>query len=255
MARYQVILAYDGTEFSGLQSQASARTVQDVFELALHKIGWPGKSVLMAGRTDAGVHALGQVAAFDFDWLHSTADLRNALNANLPNDMSVWQTQRVADDFHPRYDAVARVYRYQILCLPYRHPVRERYCWRIWPSVDMERMQIGANFLVGVHDFASFGTPPKSGGVTTREIFSAAWEVDDDAFTFEVSANAFLYHMVRRMVKLLVDVGQGKVEPQEVYRYLQPTENSGVLEMVPGLAPANGLFLMEVRYQSVGDRN
>lgn len=114
--RYQVILAYDGTGFKGFQKQARTRTVQLVVEEALRKIGWQGKSVLGAGRTDTGVHALGQVVAFDLDWSHGTQDLLNALNANLPPDVSARDVRVVAPDFHPRFDASSRSYRYNLFC-------------------------------------------------------------------------------------------------------------------------------------------
>ena len=114
MVRYQIIIAYDGTDFSGSQKQANSRTVQDELEKALQKLEWKGKSVLLAGRTDTGVHASGQVAAFDLEWKHSLCDLRNALNANLPMDISVRQVESVNSGFHPRFDANWRRYRYRI---------------------------------------------------------------------------------------------------------------------------------------------
>ena len=111
MARYKVILAYDGTDFLGYQRQGKTRTVQLVVEAALVKLGWEGTTILTAGRTDSGVHASGQVVAFDLDWAHSTDDLVRALNANLPDDVAVKDGAQVVDDFHPRYDAVERTYR------------------------------------------------------------------------------------------------------------------------------------------------
>ncbi len=129
MARYQVILAYDGADFFGFQRQADGcgqRTVQGVVEQALRRIGWQGRAILFAGRTDVGVHASGQVIAFDLDWLHSTDALLAALNANLPADVAAQAAQLAADDFHPRYDARARCYRYRLFCQPRRDPLRER---------------------------------------------------------------------------------------------------------------------------------
>ncbi len=136
MARYQVILAYDGTDFAGSQRQAKSRTVQGEFEKALQRLGWPGRSAMMAGRTDAGVHAAGQVAAFDFDWAHTPEELGRALNANLPADMAVHRVQAVPAEFHPRFDAASRRYRYRLFCRNSRDPLRERYAWRVWPAVD-----------------------------------------------------------------------------------------------------------------------
>ena len=136
MARYQVILAYDGTRFLGSQRQANSRTVQGELEKALRKVGWSGTSVLIAGRTDAGVHASGQVAAFDFDWSYADDVLGRALNANLPVDMAVREVRVAADDFHPRFDASSRRYRYRLFCQPVRDPLRETLAWRTWPAVD-----------------------------------------------------------------------------------------------------------------------
>ena len=116
MARYKLILAYDGIAFAGSQRQAKQRTVQGELESALREIGWPGRSVTLAGRTDTGVHASGQVAAFDLDWPHSLDKLRNALNASLSGDMAVSDVEIARDDFHPRFDATSRRYRYRLFC-------------------------------------------------------------------------------------------------------------------------------------------
>jgi tRNA pseudouridine38-40 synthase len=253
MERYQVILAYDGTEFSGFQRQASGkntdalyrrRTVQGTLESALQKIGWQGRSILIAGRTDAGVHASGQVAAFDLDWVHSEADLQAALNANLPLDMAVQAVRQVQADFHPRYDALSRCYRYQIFCQPVRDPLRERYAWRVWPAVSLDRLQQAATYLVGTHDFAAFGTPPRAGGVTIRQVFQAGWQQQQDSLVFEIRANAFLYRMARRLVGFQVKIGQGLKEPEAVKQHLEDR----LLTMVKEVAPACGLTLVEVVY-------
>ncbi|MEN8241132.1 MAG: tRNA pseudouridine(38-40) synthase TruA [Chloroflexota bacterium] len=244
MARYQVILSYDGTAFHGMQRQLNARSVQGEVETALKKIGWQASSILAAGRTDAGVHAEGQVVAFDFDWQHSLLDLKNALNAALPGDAAVQEVQRSADEFHPRYDALARTYRYQIFCQPTRDPLRERYAWRVWPELDLQSLKHSAQLLVGEHDFAAFGTPPKAGGITIRQVFSARWQREADAFSFEVSANAYLYHMVRRMVSIQVEIGQGRQTQDWLSRHLK----GDFEEIIQGLAPAHGLFLTHVQY-------
>jgi tRNA pseudouridine38-40 synthase len=245
MARYQVIIAYDGTEFSGLQRQANARTVQGAVEQALRTIGWEGNSILAAGRTDAGVHASGQVVAFDFDWAHTPEDLQNALNANLPADVAARQVKVAADGFHPRYDAIQRSYHYHVFCQPHRDPLRERYAWRVWPAVSLDLLRAAADLLAGTHDFAAFGTPPEDGGPTIRQIFAARWSEEGEGLVFKVTANAYLYHMVRRMVSLQVEVGQGRFVPQIVSEYLQAGSEG---RMVPGLAPPNGLFLAAVGY-------
>lgn len=242
MARYKVILAYDGSAFKGLQRQRGAKTVQGTVESTLRKLGWQGKSVLAAGRTDAGVHATGQVIAFDMEWAHSEQDLLQALNATLPAELAAQRVSLAADDFHPRYDAKARRYEYRVFCQPLRHPIRERTAWRVWPAPKLRKLQAAARQLEGPHDFAAFGSPPKAGGTTQRTVFRARWRRSgEDEFHFEVSANAFLYHMVRRMVGLLVRVGQGQLEAQAVARALHG-------ELVQELAPAEGLCLIGVDY-------
>lgn len=244
MERYQVILGYDGTAFGGMQRQDNARTIQGEFETALRKIGWDGQSVLAAGRTDAGVHANGQVVVFDLDWRHSTQDLCNALNANLPPDIGVQQAFHAKPDFHPRFDAISRLYQYQILCRQNRDPLRERYAWRIWPEPDLDLLHASAETLVGEHDFSAFGTPPQEGGTTIRRVFRAGWSRGDEALAFEVEANAYLYHMVRRMVHLQVEVGLGRKSLDDLRFYLSRQAD----ELIQGLAPACGLILQQVTY-------
>lgn len=246
MERYQAILTYDGTEFSGMQRQSQDRTVQGVVEEALEKIGWKGESILAAGRTDAGVHASGQSITFDLDWRHTESDLLKALNASLPPDVSASKVRSAGEDFHPRYDALSRRYRYTIFCQPVSDPLRERYAWRVWPQVDLGIMQAAAKHLVGEHDFSAYGTPQKPGGPTVRKVIEAAWQQKDDALIFEIEANAFLYHMVRRIVRQQIKIGQGKLPPETVAECLKEIFS----EPVQGLAPPNGLFLIKVHYPS-----
>jgi tRNA pseudouridine38-40 synthase len=249
MERYQVILAYDGTHFHGSQYQAGERTVQGVFQSALRKLNWSGKSALFAGRTDAGVHASGQVAAFDLEWKHPLENLRNALNALLPQDVAVSQVRSCQPDFHPRFGAESRIYRYRIISQPTRDPLRERYAWRLWPQPDLERMQAASQVILGGHDFAGFGRPTRPGGSTMRQVFSAGWhpggtDHQQDEWFFEIQANAFLYHMVRRLVFVQVAVGHSRMEIED----LQDLLDSPGPNPAQGLAPPNGLSLVEVRY-------
>src|SRR5215213_2463809 len=149
MARYQLTLAYDGTDFFGSQRQASKRTVQGELEKALCKLKWTGRSVILAGRTDTGVHATGQVASFDLDWSHSDEELVRALNAALPADVAVHQARMVHANFHPRFDASSRLYRYKLFCQPLRDPIRERFAWRIWTPIQDEVLAKAAQLFLG----------------------------------------------------------------------------------------------------------
>ena len=249
MARYQVILAYDGTHFMGSQRQATSRTVQGELENALRSIGWSERSVLIAGRTDTGVHATGQVAAFDLDWSHTDDELVRALNASLPPDMAVREVRVAEAEFHPRFDATSRRYRYRLFFQPVRDPLRERFSWRIWPVVDGESLARTAALFIGRHDFSAFGSPTSPKGTTVRTVMKAKWRHVGDEWQFEVQADAFLYRMVRRLVFVQVAVAQGKCSAEAVARSLaeQATGRKGS-ELPAGLAPAHGLTLVEVTY-------
>jgi tRNA pseudouridine38-40 synthase len=247
MAHYKVILAYDGTDFQGYQRQATGRTVQGSFEQVLKSLGWRGKSIIGAGRTDAGVHASGQVVSFDLDWNHSTLDLRNALNGNLPADIAAKSVEQVEAAFHARHSAVARRYRYRLFCSSIRDPLRERYSWRVWPQVSMEALNQVASYFVGTHNFSSFGSPHNTGGSTIRNVMASNWRSERDELVYEILGNAFLYHMVRRLVVFQVDAGQGKLAPESAIELLERAPEN----FVRGLAPANGLYLVEVIYPPV----
>ena len=249
MARYQVILAYNGTGFAGSQRQAKSRTVQSELEKALHKLGWSEKSALLAGRTDTGVHATGQVASFDLDWQHTDGDLLRALNANLPADMAARDVRIAPADFHPRFDASSRRYRYRLFCETVRDPLREKFTWRVWPEMDGDLLQQAAPLFVGQHDFASYGTPPRAGSSTVRTVMNSSWRQVDDEWHYEVQANAFLYRMVRRLVFVQVAVAQGKTSVEAVAGSLAgQVAGSERSELPSGLAPAHGLTLVEVTY-------
>ncbi len=252
MARYQIILAYDGTGFLGSQRQASSRTAQSEFEKALRKLGWHGQTVFLAGRTDTGTHASGQVAAFDLDWGHGLEKLQDALNAHLPRDMAVREVKAASDGFHPRFDASSRSYRYRLFCASVRDPLRERYAWRVWPTVsDLAHL---ANIWPGTHDFGAFGSPPWSGGSTVRTVIAARWQQQADEWIFEIQADAFLYRMVRRLVYAQVAVGQARLSAKILAQALDNRSDirqEAQAQIPAGLAPACGLTLVEVSYDNL----
>ncbi len=257
MERYQVILAYDGSHYKGFQRQAGARSVQGVVEETLRRLGWQGSSILAAGRTDTGAHAQGQVIAFDLEWKHPAEDLQTALNSYLPSDVVARQVKQVCPTFHPRYDASWRKYLYRIYCQPVRDPLLEPYAWRVWPDVELAFLRNAARPLAGTHDFGAFGTPPQTGGHTVRVVLQAGWRAEPPYLVFEITGQAFLYHMVRRMVFMQVAVGQGKLSMEELHQALLSgkdltarvgQETSLPSRLVHGLAPARGLVLAEVQY-------
>lgn len=246
MAPYQVTIAYDGTEFKGFQRQRHARTVQGEFESALVALGWQERAILSAGRTDTGVHAEGQVVSFHLDWPHAPQDLLNALNQKLPADIRVRGLRVAPEDFHPRYCACLRRYRYQVYFDSLDDPLRERYCWRVNPKPDFEIMKECAVLFLGSHDFRGYGKPPNERSSSVRTVKLAEWEFspDGDSANFRIGAEAFLYHMVRRIVFVLVRAGQGRISQEQIKESLESHP-----ELPAGIAPAKGLILEEIIYK------
>src|SRR4030067_323586 len=257
MEHYQVSLAYDGSHFKGFQRQIKVRSVQGVVEAALHKLNWHGKSILAAGRTDTGAHAIGQVIAFDLEWNHNPHDLQQAINNHLPSDVVVREVNLVSPSFHPRYDASWRKYDYRIYCQPVRQPMLDPYAWRVWPAVDFAVFGDAARPLIGTHDFVAFGTPPQPGGNTVRCVLESSWKQEAPYLVYEIVAHAYLYHMVRRVVFMQVRIAQGKLDLTDLLHALKldsgnnaangPERNSSK-RLVHGLAPAQGSILAEVHY-------
>jgi tRNA pseudouridine38-40 synthase len=190
------------------------------------------------------VHAEGQIASFELDWNHSDEELEKAANFLLPSDISINHVLRAKEGFHPRYDAKLRKYRYQIYIGSTVEPLAERYHWRVWPEPSFELMNKAAKVICGEHNFLLYGKPPKKGGRTLRSVESVEWERDkgNRAF-FQIKANSFLYHMVRRITFILVRVGQGKVMIDRIVDSFEGIDN-----LPPGIAPAKGLFLEEIFY-------
>lgn len=244
MALYQVTIAYDGTDFFGYQRQKNRRTVQGEIENALKAIGWTGRTITSSGRTDTGVHAVGQVISFELDWNHGEEKLISAINSALPTDVAAKGIISAPSGYHPRFSAKERQYLYQIVFTPDRNPILDRYFWRVWPKPDEVLLIEGAEKLIGRHDFSSFGRPSKKGGSTIRTIVSSRWQfAENEKAFFRIRAESFLYHMVRRIVFLLMQVGQGKIEAIDLEENLNNKK-----ELPAGIAPAHGLFLEKVIY-------
>jgi tRNA pseudouridine38-40 synthase len=249
MTRYVATLAYDGTGYYGFQRQKHLPTVQSAVETAISNITRQTVTIIGAGRTDTGVHAVGQVIAFDVEWKHPDTALLLAINSKLPADIAlqqVWQQ----DGFHPRYDALSRQYRYSVICLTTRNPLLNRQAWQIFGEpLDIDLMQAAAEQLIGKHDFGAFGTPPQKGSTNTvREIYLSQWvKVPSDygeMITYRVRATAFLYHMVRRIVGTLVQVGRKRLSLNEFSEIVASRD----LQQAKSLAPPQGLVFEAVRY-------
>ncbi len=199
--------------------------------------------VIGSGRTDAGVHAEGQVIAFRATWKHSLPDLHRALNALLPADIVVHSIDVAPPNFHPRFSALKRWYRYQVGLWSGHSPLRARYAWELGPDLDVDAMNQAAAHLVGSHDFGSFGQPPQ-GEITIRHVFQADWTSAFPYLYFDITANAFLRRMVRNIVGTLVDVGRNNRHPDELSAMLERQDRS--LSAPP--APPQGLALKAVIY-------
>lgn len=212
---------------------------------ALSNLADNSVSVIGAGRTDAGVHATGQVACVDMPVSWSPEKLRRSLNATLPSEIWIESCSMVNQDFHPRYDAVSRAYRYQIGIKPEaRSPFHSRTCWELKDQLSPELLEFSAAELLGEHSFEAFaksGQPERGYRCTVSE---ANWNQSDLGFCFEITANRYLHHMVRYLVGTMVDISRGKRSPDDLGKLLSVCED---LTTSPP-APPQGLFLVHVQY-------
>ncbi len=241
---FKAVVEYDGTQYFGFQIQPNARTIQGELEAALAKVLGEPTRIVGGGRTDAGVHALGQVISFRAVWKHPPADLGRAMNAHLPHDIAVREVSVAPEGFHARFSAVGRRYRYSIFVSPTRSPLRERYAWRLAETPDLARLEQASALVVGEKDFGAFGEAPW-GDSTVRVVRQARWSRRDDVLMWDVEANAFLRGMVRTLVSTMVWVGTGRMTPEALAELLEKPNRSRAAPP----APASGLCLMEVLYE------
>ena len=243
--RLALIVEYDGTDYSGFQYQRDSPSIQEQLEKAITALTGEAVRVGAAGRTDAGVHALGQVVAFDTGSTHSPATVLRALNHRLPDDIVVKAAYEVPVHFDPRRDALSRLYRYTVATGAVRSPLKRLTTTTVRERLDVNRMKRAARLYEGVHDFARFGGPlADSGASTVREVHSARVERKGDTIVFEVAGTAFLPHQVRRMAGALVDVGRGALTTEELKQMIDGNESGAVSRSLP----PQGLCLVEVKY-------
>jgi tRNA pseudouridine38-40 synthase len=241
--RVALLLEYDGGAYAGSQLQTNARTVQFVLEEAISKATQEKARVAFAGRTDAGVHARGQVASFVTTSALDQETIVRALNAWLPPDVVVREVAEVPSGFDVRRDARRRHYRYLVDNRRTRPALERDRVWQVAPPLDVEEMAAAARTLVGRHDFAAFASPLEDEGSTLRDLYRFDVTCEGELVTFDVVANAFLPHQVRRMAGALVEVGKGRRSAEEYRALLDgPAASAGPT------APAHGLYLMEVEY-------
>jgi len=244
MRNLKLTLAYDGTRFVGWQRQAEGESIQGVLEDVLARFAGRPVTVHGAGRTDAGVHADGQVASVHVTFAHDVSTLLRALNAQLPLDVRVVAVEDVPADFHARFSAKSKTYRYQIRTSAIVSPFERYWVWHIPEPLALEAMNRGAAAFIGTHDFGAFRSVGSEIDTTVRTIFSSGWREDSGLLTYEVSGNGFLRHMVRAIVGTLVEVGRGWRPPADVVRLLQ----GGARADAGATAPPHGLFLARVDY-------
>ena len=256
---HRAVVEYDGTDFVGFQIQPGKRTIQGELERSLQRITQAVLRVDGAGRTDAGVHALGQVISFKTGWSRGPDVLQRAMNAVLPRDIAIRDLSVVGEEFHARFSAKSRLYVYTVYMASVRAPLLERHAWYVPGAVDLAAMRCAAGFLEGEHDFACFGQAP-SGENTVRVVHRAEWRPKAGVFEgicdqdgarllqFEVQANAFLRGMVRRIVGTLLSVGTRVLTVDEFHGILESRDISR--SCAP--APARGLCLWRVHYGDDG---
>ncbi len=250
MRNLKLTLSYDGSDFAGWQVQPDAATVQGTLASAIGRI--TGEKVLPqgSGRTDAGVHALAQVATFATESPIPAANFMKALNDILPASVRVLEVQEVAADFHARKSAKGKIYRYRIYREAICPPFLARYTWHYPFPLDEQAMSQAASRVEGEHDFTSFAAVDPERGregdptANVRRIFSSSWQRQADEFVYTVKGSGFLHHMVRNLVGTFILVGKGTLHADDMTRILEARQRSAA----GATAPASGLYLVNVEY-------
>lgn len=246
--RYRLLVEYDGTDFAGFQFQGGGnRTVQGCLEAALSKLGGGPIRVHGAGRTDAGVHASGQVVHFDATWTLPTERLAEAVFPHLPNDLAVKRAEVAEAGFHARFDATRRTYRYVVLNRIAPSALLARFSLHERRPLNVDAMRAAAGELIGSHDFAAFGTAHGPSGSTVRRVDRIAVRTQRDCVLIVVTGNAFLRQQVRSFVGTLLQAGRGKLDPSGVREIRESRERA----RCPAVAPARGLCLVRVDYDGI----
>jgi tRNA pseudouridine38-40 synthase len=240
----KLTLEYDGTDYFGWQVQPNGPTIQSVLEQALSKFFGIPTRVTGSGRTDAGVHALGQVANFFCDREPDMHRLRRGLNALTPADITIREVEIVADSFDARRDGRSRTYEYRILNRPAPSPFHLKYAWHVYDPLDVRRMREAIGCLEGKHDFSSFRAAGCDAPHAVRTVYRTALDQRGDLLVFTIEATAFLRHMARNIVGTLVEVGRGLRTPESLAELLAARDRT----QAGPTAPPHGLFLIEVKY-------
>lgn len=244
MRRIKLTVAYDGTAYCGWQVQPNGITVQEVLNKALSELFKTEISTIGASRTDAGVHALGNVAVFDTEARMSGDRVAYALNTRLPEDIRIVGSEEVSPEFHPRFTSTVKTYQYRILNRTFPDPTRRLNSIHWYGKLDFEAMQEAAKLYVGTHDFAGFATQVQDKENTVRTIYSAELTKEDDMILFTITGNGFLYNMVRILTGTLLEVGRGSMKVSDIEKVLETKDRT----KAGPTAPARGLTLVKIRY-------
>jgi tRNA pseudouridine38-40 synthase len=243
---FKLIIEYDGSRYHGWQRQKNDRSIQGEIEKALETMTAGSVTLIGSGRTDAGVHAQGQVANFKCNTRLEPEALMNGLNSLLEDDIVIKVCEPVSATFHARYDAKSKVYHYQILNKPLPVAIGRHYSWFIRKDLNREAMRAAIAQIIGRHDFKAFEGTGSARQHTTRHIYSAQLRGPDSGLLiFQIEADGFLRYMVRNIVGTLVDVGLGKLTPRDFKRILDSKDRS----QASATAPAQGLILIKVNYE------
>ncbi|MBR2259694.1 MAG: tRNA pseudouridine(38-40) synthase TruA [Blautia sp.] len=244
MKRIGIVVAYDGTNYSGWQIQPNAVTIQGVLNETLTSLLGEQIEVMGASRTDAGVHALGNVAVFDTNTRIPGEKISYALNQFLPPDIRIQLSEEVESDFHPRYCDSEKTYQYRILNRRFPVPTERLYSYFYHYKLDVDKMREATSFLIGRHDFASFCGSGAQVRSTIRTITGMDVSRDGDMITLTVTGTGFLYNMVRIIAGTLIEIGNGQYEPERMKEILEAKNR----EAAGPTAPAHGLTLVEISY-------
>ena len=248
MRRIMLKVAYDGTEFHGWQLQPGVRTVEGELNKALSE--WTGNDICVIGasRTDTGVHALGNLAVFDLDLTIPTDRIAYALNTKLPADVKIQQAIEVEPDFHPRHCASRKTYEYHIYAAQFPMPLASRFAYYTYLNPDTGLMQQAAAYLMGEHDFKSFCCVRTQAESTVRTIYNIEVSKDEKEIIIKIEGNGFLYNMVRIIAGTLLEVGKGKIEPNQMPKILREKNR----QAAGPTAPAHGLTLVKYEFLEEG---
>ncbi|MBU4345058.1 MAG: tRNA pseudouridine(38-40) synthase TruA [Proteobacteria bacterium] len=242
---FKLTIEYDGTEYQGWQSQKNGRTIQEVIENAINIMTGKKVSLTGSGRTDAGVHALGQTANFHCNTELGPETFQKGLNSLVPDDIVIKECCLVDDKFHARYDAKSKTYYYKILNQRLNSAISRRYVWHIRKTLNLEAMHLAISHILGTHDFKAFEGSGSPRSNTIRTVINATLiEPDQNNLSFQIEANGFLRYMVRNIVGTLVEVGLGKITPEDFKTILLSRDRN----RAGATAPPHGLFLVNVKY-------